>query len=195
MESFVALDRARAEAERRLDAVGPDQWNLSTPCTDWTVFDIARHLVVGNKMAALLVTGAGRDDTLAHLKAWHQADGALEPAALIAAFRTSADEQAEALRQPGVLELTVHHPVGDIPGAQLLRFRVGDMTLHAWDLARAIGADERLDPELADDVYTSMLPMAPFIGTLGMFGSGPSGDVDEGAAVQARLLDLSGRRS
>jgi uncharacterized protein (TIGR03086 family) len=195
MESFVALDRARAEVERRLDAVGPDQWSLPTPCTDWTVRDVARHLVVGNKMAALLVTGAGRDETLAQLRAWHAADGALEPAALVEAFRTTADAQAEALRRPGVLELTVHHPVGDIPGAQLLRFRVGDMTLHSWDMARAIGADEQLDPELADHVYTSMAPMASFIGTTGMFGSGPSGEVDEGAPVQLRLLDLSGRHS
>ena len=194
MEPFAALDRARAEAERRLDAVGPDQWSLPTPCTEWTVRDVARHLVVGNKMAALLVSGASRDDTLAQIRVWHHADGTLAPDALVAAFRTSADAQAAALGRLGVLELTVHHPVGDIPGAQLLRFRVGDMTLHAWDLARAIGADDQLDPELADDVYTSMAPMAPFISPLGMFGSGPSGEVDESAPAQVRLLDLSGRR-
>ena len=175
MEPFVALDRARAEVEHRLDAVGPAQWSLPTPCTDWTVRDVVRHLVVGNKMAALLLTGASRDDTLAQIREWHRADGMLAPDALVAAFRTSADAQAAALGRLGVLELTVHHPVGDIPGAQLLRFRVGDMTLHAWDLARAIGADDQLDPELADDVYTSMAPMAPFISPLGMFGSGPSG--------------------
>jgi len=185
MEPFAALDRARAEAERRLDAVGPDQWSLPTPCTEWTVRDVARHLVVGNKMAALLVSGASRDDTLAQIRVWHHADGTLAPDALVAAFRTSADAQAAALGRPGVLELTVHHPVGDIPGAQLLRFRVGDMTLHAWDLARAIGADD----------HTSMAPMAPFISPLGMFGSGPSGEVDESAPAQVRLLDLSGRRS
>ena len=194
MDSFTALDRARAEVERRLDAVGPDQWSLPTPCTDWTVHDVVRHLVVGNKMATLLVTGASRDDTIAQMKEWHRADGTLAPDALVAAFATTADEQAAALRRPGLPELTVHHPVGDIPGAQLLRFRIGDMTLHAWDVARAIGGDEQLDPELADDVYESMVPMAPFIGTIGMFGSGPSGQVDESAPAQVRLLDLSGRR-
>jgi len=40
-----------------------------------------------------------------------------------------------------------------------------------------------------------MEPMAPFIGTIGLFGTGPSGQVDESAPAQMRLLDLSGRRS
>jgi len=101
MDSFTALDRARAEVERRLDAVGPDQWSLPTPCTDWTVHDVVRHLVVGNKMATLLVTGASRDDTIAQMKEWHRADGTLAPDALVAAFATTADEQAAALRRPG----------------------------------------------------------------------------------------------
>ena len=77
MEPFVALDRARAEVEHRLDAVGPAQWSLPTPCTDWTVHDVVRHLVVGNKMATLLVTGASRDDTLAQIRVWHHADAML----------------------------------------------------------------------------------------------------------------------
>ena len=48
---------------------------------------------------------------------------------------------------------------------------------------------------LANGLLITLLRVPPFIGTLGMFGSGPSGHMDDGAAVQARLLDLSGRRS
>jgi len=39
-------------------------------------------------------------------------------------------------------ERIVHHPAMDMPGAQLLGFRIGGLTLHAWDLARASGGDE-----------------------------------------------------
>ncbi len=194
MEPFVALDRARAEFERRLDSVGPDQWSEPTPCEGWTVRDLVQHLVVGDKMTVFLLSGASRDDTMTHLRDWHQAESGSSTGELLASFRTTADAQAAALRQPGALEPIVHHPAGDVPGTQLLRFRIGDMTLHAWDLARAIGADDQLDLELVEDVYTSMVPMAPFIGTIGVFGSGPSGEVDDTAPVQQRLLDLSGRR-
>jgi uncharacterized protein (TIGR03086 family) len=112
----------------------------------------------------------------------------------VAAFVTGADEQEAAFRQPGAFEATCHHPIGDIPGEMLFGFRVSDMTLHAWDLARAIGADEQLDPELVQLLWERMQPIGPFIAESGAFGTGASGEVAEDAPTQARLLDLSGRR-
>ena len=194
MDSLDALDRARAEFERRLDAITDSQWELATPCTEMTVRGLVEHLSAGNRMAVLLLAGTGRDEALAEVRAMHTVDADPTPGGTVATFRASADAQAAALREPGALDRTCHHFVGDVPGAQLLRFRIGDLTLHAWDLARAIGADETLDPELAEHVYTAMAPMASFIATTGMFGSGPSGAVDDDAPVQVRLLDLSGRR-
>ena len=47
MEPFDALDLATEEAGRRVRAVGPDQWDLSTPCGDWTVRGLVNHLVRG----------------------------------------------------------------------------------------------------------------------------------------------------
>jgi hypothetical protein len=82
----------------------------------------------------------------------------------------------------------------DMPEAQLLGFRIGGLTLHAWDLARASGGDEALDSELVEAVWAQLSPMAPFIAETGVFGVGPSGEVGEGAPLQVRLLDLSGRR-
>ena len=62
------------------------------------------------------------------------------------------------------------------------------------DLARAIGADEALDVGLVEQVWAGLIPMAPVIARSGVFGDGPSGLVGDDAALQARLLDLSGRR-
>ena len=84
--------------------------------------------------------------------------------------------------------------MGEIPCAQFLGMRVADALLHAWDLARAIGADEQLPAGLVAEVWAVMSPMAALIGSSGFFGSGPSGQVDEDAPLQLRLLDLSGRR-
>jgi uncharacterized protein (TIGR03086 family) len=85
--------------------------------------------------------------------------------------------------------------VGDIPAAQLLGFRVADYTLHTWDLARAIGADEQLDDDLVQELWQVMAPMTPVLGESGQFGTGPSTDLDPDAPLQTRLLDLSGRRA
>ena len=191
MDDFDALDRSRAELDRRLAAIGANQWDLPTPCSQWTVRGLVQHCVGGAKMVVLLLGGISQADLMAELGTYRLAE---EPTAALAEFAAAADASRAAFHEPGALERTCHHPVGDIPGAQLLRFRVGDMTLHAWDLARAIGADEHLDPDLAEDVYISMSPMAPFIATTGFFGAGPSGDVGPDAPAQQRLLDLSGRR-
>jgi uncharacterized protein (TIGR03086 family) len=187
MEPLDVLVAARADFRQRLSATGPDQWDRPTPCADWNVRELVSHLVRGNVMADLLLHGTSREDTLAAM-------AEPVPDDLPAAFDASADRQQAAFEEPGSLERICHHPVGDIPGTQLLGFRIGDMALHAWDLARAIGADETLDADVVAAMWEALAPMAPFIGETGFFGSGPSGSVPEEASLQLRVLDLSGRR-
>jgi uncharacterized protein (TIGR03086 family) len=169
--------------------VTDDDWAKPTPCEGWTVRDLVHHVVGANRMAPLLLAGKPMEEAVAAM---------VGPEVLgddpVAAFVTSADDQEAAFRQPGALEATCHHPVGDIPGEMLFGFRVSDMALHAWDLARAIGADEELDPELVQLLWERMEPVAPFVTASGAFGTGASGEVGEDAPTQARLLDLSGRR-
>ena len=110
------------------------------------------------------------------------------------AVQDSLRAQAMAFADPAVLDRVVQHPAMDMPGSQLLGFRVGDLLVHSWDLARAIGADETLDPEIVAVVAQNIEPMRPFIGQIGMFGDGPSADADPDADPQSALLDLMGRR-
>lgn len=42
---------------------------------------------------------------------------------------------SDAFGRPGTLERTVPHPMAEIPGSRLFEIRVGELTLHAWDLA------------------------------------------------------------
>lgn len=188
MDNLTALPIAAAHFESVAALVTPTDLAKPTPCGDWTVQQLLDHVVGGNAMAAALVGGASREDAVAVLTTAVVGDD------VVAAVQSSLRSQADAFADPTALELTVHHPAMDMPGAQLLGFRVGDLLVHSWDLARAIGADETLDPEVVAVVATNIEPMRPFIGQVGMFGEGPSGTLDDNADAQTALLDLMGRR-
>lgn len=186
-----ALDTAAAEFDRRLQAVTDDQWDKATPCEGWDVRELVTHVNVGNVMADLLFDGCSKEEALEGLAGERAAQQGEDPRTL---FASRSARQAAAFRRPGVMEMTVHHPAMDMPGSQLIEFRIGDLALHTWDLARATGGDEELDPALVEHVAAFLEPLRPFIGQTGVFGSGPSGDLPADASALHRLLDLSGRR-
>jgi uncharacterized protein (TIGR03086 family) len=188
VEAFDLLDRAGAEFRTRLEQVGAGDWSRPTPCSEWDVRGLVNHVVTANVTAEHLLHGATRDETVAMIGADLVGD---DPPG---AFERSVAAQAAAFRESGALDLTVHHPAFDMPATQLLDFRIGDMLVHAWDLARAIGADETLDPALVDAVLASLLPLEAALPASGAFGAGASGGLGEHASGQLRLLDLTGRR-
>jgi uncharacterized protein (TIGR03086 family) len=71
-----------------------------------------------------------------------------------AAARASAVRSIRAaFAQPGTLERTVHHAIGDMPGRQLLVQLVAGCVACSWDLATAIGVDPGLDERLIELSY------------------------------------------
>jgi uncharacterized protein (TIGR03086 family) len=188
MNPLEALNRAGVVFETRVKAVTMTDWNLPTPCEAWTVRMLVAHVVAGNQMAVLLLAGASADEAAAVLA---QDPLGSDP---VGAYLATTVEQVEAFAEPGALDRNCHHLSGDISGAVLLGYRVTDLTLHAWDLARAIKANDELDPELVEEIWRNLSPMAAMIPQTGFFGSGPSGRLGADASLQHRLLDLTGRR-
>lgn len=139
-------------------------------------------------MVATLAAGGSRDDAIAVLGTDHLGD---DP---IAALRAALDEQLAAFAEPDVLDRVFSHPAGDLPGALMLQFRLTDLVVHQWDVARAIGADETLDPVLTDELWASIEPMAPMMAASGVFGAGASGELGPDASSGLRILDAAGRR-
>jgi len=188
MDPLDALALASSTFVDVLVQVGDAQMSLATPCEDWDVAALIAHVTMGNEMAIALVDGASQEEAIAYRDREFGGDDA------ITSCRASVGAQMTRMRAVTDWDAVIHHPMGDVPASQLLGFRTGDLTLHSWDLAKAIGADESLPEDLAAVVYDSMKPMEPFIGQIGLFGEGPSGSVGDEADVQARLLDLTGRR-
>jgi hypothetical protein len=73
--------------------------------------------------------------------------------------------------------------------AVVVHARVFDITLHAWDLARALGMDYRLDPALVEVVLRIVENGPPGMG----FGINALGRTTATSSPQATLLDLTGR--
>ena len=99
------------------------------------------HVVGANRRYTMLLHGATADEVDATRTADHLGD---DP---VASFVATTAELTAAFREPGAMARMAHHPAGERTGAQLLEMRVLDVTVHTWDLARSIGADESLDPD------------------------------------------------
>jgi uncharacterized protein (TIGR03086 family) len=174
--------------ESLLDQVSDVALALETPCAKWSVEELIWHVARGSDMTVLLVNGGSQDEAKELMRT------TVKPPVILECRRALRAQLASL--SAADLDATAHHPVGDVTVRQLFDFRIMDVTLHSWDLARAIGADEQLPGELVEHTYGVLAPMEPFNAQIGIFGDGPSGsfDADADASAQAKLLDLSGRR-
>jgi len=189
MDTLEALSQSRQEFEARLRQVGDDQWDLATPCSEWSVRDLVNHLLLGTRMTVQLLAGSSRDAVMAGL------DDDLVSADPVGEFVALADQMEAGFGASDGLTGTVDHPMGEIPRQMFIGFRMIDNAVHAWDLARAIGADDQLDADLVSQLWDDIQPQAGMLAETGIFGQGASGDVGEDAPTQTRLLDVLGRQA
>jgi len=188
MTQLDVLDRAAQGFSAILVQVDDDQWDAPTGNEGRSVRALVDHVIGGNRMAVAILQGGSREDAIAQFARSADDDD------VVIAFDASRDEQAAAFAVPGALDQIVHHPAMDMPARQLLGFRLTEYALHGWDLARAVGVDDRIDPEVLAALLEVLEPMAGMMAASGMFGSGPSPDLPADAELQHRVLDLSGRR-
>jgi uncharacterized protein (TIGR03086 family) len=177
--------RSVDEFHKRVHAIKDDQWHDPTPCTEWDVHDLVNHLVNENRWTPPLMSGQTIEEV------GDRFDGDLLGEAPRAAWDDAAREAVAAMSRPGAMERTVHLSFGDHPGAEYAWQLFVDHLIHAWDLARAIGADEKLDPELVEICYERSKPQEDMLKSFGVFGD--KVEPPEGADRQTELLAIFGR--
>jgi len=185
MEALELLSRAQREFARRLAHVRPKDMDRPTPCSDWDVARLITHVVGADHAYTAILRGGSAQDFMRVAAETRLGDRPVDD------FAASSAALLEELGRPAELDRIVHHPIFDIPVLQLLGMRVTDWTVHGWDLARAIGADERIDPALAEALLQRTRARGDAIYATGYFRRGPG--VAEGSSAQAQLLDLFGR--
>ena len=154
MDALDALDAVGESNVQLVRQVGSGQWDGATPCTEWNVRSLVGHLIMGRHVYRGFLEGV----PVAELRLILQQGGAAgdDP---VAACESAVRSIRAAFAQPGALERTVHHTIGDMPGRQLLVQLVADCVVHSWDLATAIGVDPGLDEQLIELSYEFYLPL------------------------------------
>jgi len=71
------------------------------------------------------------------------------------------------------------------------QFYTADVFMHTWDLSRATGQDDRLDPDFCAQLLGGMEAMEQVMRSSGQYGARV--EVPGDADVQARLLGFIGR--
>jgi uncharacterized protein (TIGR03086 family) len=158
------------------------RWERPSPCAGWNARDVLEHVIGFHDVLLLRPLDAKphrpRDDPE---RRWSVTFEALQVL----------------LSRPGLFDAVIDVPaVGQAAAAQLDARRLvptlsQDVLVHAWDLARAVGADERLDPELCAR-FSAASPIHPnALVMTGMFG--PPVTVPTEADPQSHLLARLGR--
>ena len=143
---IVSLDAQAVQASVDLVArlTAPDLAR-PTPCADWTLHGLLRHMIAQHHGFA---AAAGGDGDLAQ---WRVRPLGEDP---VAAYRTAAERVLAAFAADGVLDR--EFPLPEIaahlmfPARQAISFHFVDYVVHSWDVARTLGLPVQLDPALLE---------------------------------------------
>jgi uncharacterized protein (TIGR03086 family) len=173
--------RLSDEFAKKIAAVPPDKWSAPSPCPDWTARDVVQHVIdtqgmflgfVGKELGPIpsVADDPGAAWDAARAKTQHELD---DPKAAGTEFdgffgRSRYDEGVN-------------------------RFLSFDLVVHGWDLARAAGLDDRIDP----DEVARVREQADAFGDAmrGPRAFGPELQPPAGADDQTKLLAFLGRRA
>ena len=180
----MTLSASPAERHRQIaggfaDRVkGTRSWDAPAPVAGWTARSVVDHLT--SWFPQFLAAGAGI--------ALPTADP--DP---VTAWKAQTDAVQALLDDPETAGRVLSNPhIGEVPLDQAIdRFYTADVFMHTWDLARATGQDDRLDPEFCAQLLAGMEPLAELLQSSGQYGAPVKVAAD--ADAQTRLIGFIGR--
>ncbi|GGK03909.1 hypothetical protein GCM10010123_37340 [Pilimelia anulata] len=183
----MALPDPPAERHRQVSSGFTDRvrgarsWDAPAPVAGWTARDVVRHLT--EWFPPFLAAGSG-----IRLPAGPSVDD--DP---VAAWLAHTEAVQSVLDDPATAGRLLSNPhIGELPlDSAIDRFYTADVFMHTWDLARATGQDDRLDPDFCAQLLAGMEPMEEIIRSSGQYG--PRVPVPANADPQTGLLGFIGR--
>jgi uncharacterized protein (TIGR03086 family) len=166
---------------RRVVAVPATAWDNPAPPEGWVARDVVEHLV--EWVPSFLETYAGVE----------LPTGPAVADDPVGAWTALRDGLQATLDDPETAVRPCNPPPGPTTVEQAVdQFMTNDILVHTWDLARATGLDETLDP---DEVHRLLVAMEPYDDALRASGQyGPRVHVPDDADEQTKLIAFTGRR-
>jgi uncharacterized protein (TIGR03086 family) len=187
-------DPHRRALRRSVDLVSlvhDDQWQLPTPCAQWTLRQLVEHMTSENRGFAAAARGETEDRS-----AWTYRSLADD---LRTDYARSADEVVAAFGADGVLDREFWLPLiidtMRFPAPQAISFHLLDYVVHGWDVAAALGHPLVIEDELVEvtiDIAEREVPDTPRRERPGA-SFRPPVPVPADASKQDRMLAMLGR--
>ena len=174
--------RITSQFTDRVRAVSPEAWDNPSPCEGWTARDVVGHLTewipafFGSQGVEFPTVPSVQDDP-------------------VGAWETVQSTMAKTLAEPTMAAKQIETPFSTQSLAETVDMIVtGDVFTHTWDLARATGQSETLDPDQLQRMIVAMGAMPEeMLRADGMFG--PQIDVPPDSDDQTKFLAYTGRRT
>ena len=160
-----------------VESASARDWVRSSPVAGWTALDVVKHLVEWSRG---FLPSAGIELPALDVEA--------DP---VAAWKQHVTDIQAVLDHPAGRVLSNPH-TGDKPVDEAIdQFYTGDVWMHSWDLAKALGREPDLGQERCSDALAAMEPIEQLLRESGQFG--PAVPVAHGASPQDELIAFIGR--
>ena len=183
----MALPDRPAERHRQVAGLFTDRvrgtrsWDAPSPVDGWAARDVVGHLT--EWLSGFLASGAG-------IELPRGPSVAENP---VAAWLVHCDGVQGVLDDPETAHRQLDNPhTGRLPLERAIdQFYTPDVFMHTWDLSRATGQDDRLDPAFCAQLLGQMEQMEQVFRSSGQFGARVQ--VPSDADIQTKLLGFIGR--
>lgn len=159
-------------------------WNAPTPDDEWSVRDLVNHVTAEDLWVKELVEGKTVEEV------GNRLDGDILGDDPAATWKQASQEAVEVFAS-APLDFKVSLSRGPVPVEVYAEEMFGDHLIHAWDLAKAIGADTKLPDELVRAGYDFFQREAEKWRAGGAFKEAVK--LPDNASLQNKLLALTGR--
>jgi uncharacterized protein (TIGR03086 family) len=188
MDTMESYKRAQNGFDEVLAAVPATQWDAPSACEDWTVRDVAGHVIWGQLQMRAWATGEDFESKTGF-------PGSTDPGELagvdpVAVWREARESANAVLNEQTMARRITLHGLGEIPLSTMVTLLTTDQLAHTWDIGHPVGVDVRLDPELLPGSYAWALENVTR--QPGFFG--PEVTSPAGADEQTKLMAYLGRK-